>query len=147
VNLSPNFTLEELTVSQEAAREGLRNDPDIVQIDNLRALCLNVLEPLRARVRKPIVVTSGFRSVTLNRRIGGTRASQHTRGEAADIIVPGMDPVDLFQLVRAMKLPFDQVIEEFGRWVHVSHKRLGPQRGSVLVAYRKAGETIYQKIA
>lgn len=147
MNLSPHFTLAELTISQEAARAGLRNAPDIVQIDNLRALCVNVLEPLRARVKKPVVVTSGFRSVSVNRRIGGSRCSQHTRGEAADIIVPGMDSVDVFKLIRAMKLPFDQVIEEFGRWVHVSHKRLGPQRGSVLVAYSRAGETVYQKLA
>lgn len=147
MNLSPHFTLAEMTVSQEAARAGLRNDPDMRQIEALTALCQNVLEPLRARVKKPVVVSSGYRSTSINRRIGGSNRSQHCRGEAADIIVPGMAPEDVFSLIRAMKLPFDQVIEEFGQWVHVSHSLAGPQRGNVLMAYRAGGNVQYRKIA
>lgn len=147
MNLSPHFTLAEMTVSQEAARSGLRNDPDLRQIEALTALCQNVLEPLRARVKRPIVVTSGYRSISINRRIGGTNRSQHCRGEAADIIVPNIAPEDIFDLIRAMKLPFDQVIEEFGQWVHVSHSLAGPQRGNALMAYRAGGNVQYRKIA
>ena len=146
MNLSPHFTLAEMTVSQEAARAGLKNEPDIHQIEALRALCTNVLEALRARVKKPIVVTSGFRSISVNRRVGGSLRSQHTRGEAADIIVPGMDSVDVFDIIRASKLPFDQVIDEFGRWVHVSHSMRGPQRGNVLMAYRQGGDVHYRAL-
>lgn len=147
MNLTPHFTLAEMIVSQEGARSGLRNDPDMRQIEALTALCQNVLEPLRARVKRPIVVSSGYRSTSINRRVGGSNRSQHCRGEAADIIVPGMSPEDVFALIRAMKLPFDQVIEEFGQWVHVSHSLAGPQRGNVLVAYRAGGNVQYRKIA
>ncbi len=147
MNLSPHFTLAEMTVSQEAARSGLKNEPGLQQVEALTALCVNVLEPLRARVRRPIVVTSGYRSITINRRVGGTQGSQHTRGEAADIIVPGIDPADVFALIRAMKLPFDQVIDEFGAWVHVSHSLRGPQRGNVLMAYRQGGKTHYRALS
>ena len=147
MNLSQHFTLAEMTVSQEAARSGLRNDPDMRQIEALTALCQNVLEPLRARVKRPIIVTSGYRSASINRRIGGSNRSQHCRGEAADIIVPGIPPEDLFALIRVMKLPFDQVIEEFGQWVHVSYSFTGPQRGNALMAYRTGGNIQYRKIA
>ena len=147
MNLSRNFTLAELTVSQEAARAGLPNKPNSEQVERLRDLCHAVLEPLRLRVRRPVVVTSGFRSVTVNRRIGGAVRSQHTRGEAADIIVPGMAPAEIVDLIRAMRLPVDQVIDEIGRWVHVSHSRANGNRGEVLAATREGGKTRYRRIA
>ena len=147
MNLTEHFTLAELTVSQEAARAGLPNRPNAEQVERLRDLCAAVLEPLRLRVRRPVVVSSGFRSVTVNRRIGGAAKSQHTRGEAADIIVPGMTPAEVVDLIRAMRLPFDQVIEEFGRWVHVSHSRANGNRGEVLAATREGGQTRYRRIA
>lgn len=147
MNLSEHFTLEELTVSQEAARRGLRNEPNAVQVDALRALCEQVLEPLRARVKRPIVVSSGFRSKTVNACIGGSATSQHCRGEAADIMVPGMDTADVVDLIRAMRLPVDQVIDEFARWVHVSYSVAGGNRGEVLMAWRAGGKTEYRRIA
>lgn len=147
MKLSEHFTLEEFTVSQEAVRSGLKNDPDARQTDNLRALCENVLEPLRARVKRPIVISSGFRSKSVNRRVGGSATSQHCKGEAADILVPGMDTVDVVDLIRAMKLPFDQMIDEFSRWVHVSHSLAAGNRGEVLMAYRAGGQTHYRRIA
>lgn len=146
MTLSNNFTLEEMTVSQEAARSGLRNAPDALQTQSLALLCQNVLEPLRERLKKPVVVSSGFRSETINRRIGGAAKSQHCRGEAADITVPGMSVADLFALIRAMKLPVDQCIEEFGAWVHVSHARTGKQRNQYLMARRNGGETVYSEV-
>lgn len=147
MNLSPHFTLDEMTVSQEAVRSGLKNEPDALQVEALGLLCVNVLEPLRARVKRPIVVSSGFRSKTVNARIGGSATSQHCRGEAADIIVPGMDTADVVDLIRAMRLPFDQVIDEFARWVHVSHSRTGGNRGNVLMAWRSGGKTEYRRIS
>lgn len=144
MNLSKNFTLAELTVSQEAARSGLKNIPTTEQIAALRLLCENVLQPLRDRVKKPIVVSSGFRSVTLNRRIGGSATSQHCKGQAADFSIPGMSIADTVALIRKMGLPADQVIDEFGAWVHVSY---GPRhRKEFLKARRVGGKTVYQPL-
>lgn len=146
MTLSEHFTLTEMTVSQEAARSGLKNAPDALQIESLRRLCKNVLEPLRERVKRPVVVSSGFRSATINRRIGGSARSQHCRGEAADFTIPGMSVEDVVALIRAMNLPFDQLIDEFGAWVHVSHSRTGKQRGQVMTARRVGGKTEYRVI-
>lgn len=146
MTLSEHFTLTEMTVSQEAARSGLKNVPDALQIESLRNLCKNVLEPLRERVKRPVVVSSGFRSATVNRRIGGSARSQHCRGEAADFTIPGMSVGDVVALIRAMNLPFDQLIDEFGAWVHVSHSRTGKQRGQVMTARRVGGKTEYRVI-
>lgn len=142
--LTNHFTLEELTVSQEAIRSGLKNAPNALQITALTKLCECVLEPLRVRVRKPVLVSSGFRSRTVNQRIGGSNKSQHCKGEAADFNINGMTPDQVVRLIIGMKLPFDQLIEEFGSWVHVSHSRTGPQRGQVLKARRIGGKTVYQ---
>jgi len=147
VNLSEHFTLDELTVSQEAVRSGLKNVPNAAQVDALRALCVSVLEPLRARLKRPIVVSSGFRSRSLNTRIGGSAGSQHCRGEAADILVPGMATSDVVDMVIALRLPFDQLIDEFGRWVHVSHSHASGNRGEVLLAMRRGGLTEYRRVA
>ena len=139
--LSKNFSLEELTVSQEAARSGLKNTPNAEQIERLRALCVNILQPLRDRVKRPIIISSGFRSVTLNRRIGGSSTSQHCRGEAADFTVAGMSIADTIKLIRTMGLPVDQSIDEFSQWVHISY---GPRhRRQFLKARYVGGKTQY----
>ena len=147
MNLSQSFTLDELTVSQVAARAGLKNEPNDRHVEALRALCETVLQPLRDHLKRPIVVTSGYRSVGLNRRIGGSATSQHCRGEAADILVPGMDTADVVDMIRALHLPFDQVIDEFARWVHVSHSGAAGNRGEVLMAWRRDGQTHYRRLA
>lgn len=144
MKLTDHFTLEELTLSQEAAREGLKNIPNELQIEALTKLCETVMEPLRSRVKRPILVSSGFRSPTINRRIGGSDRSQHCKGEAIDFNISGMTTTDVVKLIIKMGLPFDQLIEEFGSWVHVSHSRTGPQRGQVLKARRIGGKTQYQ---
>ena len=144
--MTPHFTLEELTVSQEAIRSGVRNAPDAPQTEALQLLCENVLEPLRARVKRPIVVSSGFRSTTINRRIGGSSRSQHCMGEAVDFSIPGMSVAEIVLLIRRMQLPYDQLIDEFSAWVHVSHKRNGSQRHQVMTARRVGGKTEYRII-
>jgi hypothetical protein len=146
MNLTRHFTLEELTISQEAARAGLRNDPDEAQIEALRMLCVRVLQPLRDHLRRPVVISSGFRSATLNRRIGGVRGSAHTRGEAADIYVPDMRVAQLVDKIGSLHLPVDQCIDEFGRWVHVSHAVAGPQRRQFLKARLEQGKVVYSPI-
>jgi uncharacterized protein YcbK (DUF882 family) len=144
MNLSKNFTLSELTISQEAARSGLKNQPSVEQIESLRLLCENILQPLRDKLHKPIVITSGYRSRTINRRIGGAESSQHTKGQAADIIVPGMEVAEVVMLIRRSAIPYDQLIDEFGKWVHVSYTPT-PRR-QVLIARYVGGKTIYRQI-
>lgn len=144
MQLSKNFSLEELTVSQEASRSGLRNAPNHDQTLALVALCTNVLQPLRDRIRRPIVVTSGFRSPTINRRIGGASASQHCKGQAADFIVPGLELRNVMQLIQNMELPFDQLLLEYNRWIHCSY---GPRhRRQVLEAKLEGGKTVYKPL-
>lgn len=145
MTLSEHFTLDEMTLSQAAVRFGLDNEPGDRQIEHLRALCENVLEPLRDMVRRPIIVSSGYRSKAVNARVGGSPASQHCRGEAVDIVVPGMAPADLVDIIRAARLPFDQVIDE-GRWTHVSHSNSSGNRGDVLVATFRNGKASYRRI-
>lgn len=144
--LSPSFTLEELTFSQTAARQGIANRPDASQIRALTDLCGNVLQPLRDAVALPISITSGYRSSKLNRAIGGSHTSQHMDGEAADIVCFGLQTKKLFKSVIELNLPFDQLIYEGGRqsiWVHVSFvPRNG--RGQILAAtFPEAGGVVY----
>lgn len=143
MKLSSNFDLDEFIISQTAVREGLKNNPNANHIEALRLLCVNVLEPLRARLRRPIVISSGFRSPSVNRVVGGSDRSQHTRGEAADIIVPGVAVADVIGIVKNLKLPIDQCIDEFGRWTHISHAASGKQRGEYLIARRESGGVRY----
>jgi hypothetical protein len=141
--LSRYFSLDEMLISQEAVRKGISMTPDSEIKSNLRALCFNVLDPLRLQVDVPIFVSSGYRPPVLNRMIGGAATSQHCKGEAADIHVHGMTPLQVANLIASMKLPYDQLIMEFGQWVHVSHKRTGPQRMMQLTAHRVDGVAHY----
>ena len=144
MRLTKNFTLAEMTISQEAAREGLKNVPNDEQIGKLKSLCENIIQPLRDKAKKPVVVNSGFRSVTVNRRVGGSTSSQHCRGEAADIIIPGLSVSEIIALIRKLNLPVDQCIDEFGQWVHVSY---GPRhRRQYLKARREGGKAIYSNL-
>ncbi|MFN7400343.1 MAG: D-Ala-D-Ala carboxypeptidase family metallohydrolase [Sandaracinobacter sp.] len=146
MNLSPNFTLAELTRSQAAARLGIRNVPDEAQIEALRRVCQHILEPVRAHFRMPVIVSSGFRSVRLNTRIGGSRTSQHAVGEAVDFEVPGVPNIDVARWIEA-RGNFDQLILEFytpgepnSGWVHCSWKLNRLRR---LVLTKQAGRSGY----
>lgn len=140
------FTLEELTASPTARRLGIRNTPSESCVAALRLLVENVLDPLREAWGAPIVVTSGYRSTKLNTVVGGARNSQHVLGQAADIRTLSDRPGDnrrLRDLLVALNLPFDQLIDEYScDWLHVSHRADG-NRGQVLSATRKNGKTIF----
>lgn len=145
MNLSEHFTLDELTLSQTAARRGISNVPSPEVIDELRKLCVYVLQPLRHSLKSPIVISSGYRSPELNRAVGGAKESDHTFGRAADISVPGLATHLLCRHMVGMHLPFKQLIDEFGAWVHVSIE-LGSQepRRQTLTARRAGnGRTVY----
>lgn len=129
MNLSENFKLHELTKSSTAARHGIDNTPNAAQIENLKLVAEKILEPVRANFHRPITPSSGFRSLPLNRRIGSKDTSQHTKGEAVDFEIAGVDNKHLFDWIHN-NLEFDQLILEFYKpedpqsgWVHVSWKR------------------------
>lgn len=142
MNLSPHFTLEEFTRSQTAVRRGIDNTPPPEVIESLTLLCVYVLEPIRAALG-PVSISSGYRSVTLNRAIGGASGSrsQHTKGEAADISVEGMDTEALYTAIKSSPVPFDQLIQEFGQWVHISYS--ANTRRQCLRAVKEGGKTVY----
>lgn len=144
MKIGKHFTLAELTHSQAAARKGLKNDPDAAALESLQLLVRNVLDPLREALNRPITVSSGYRSPLVNRAVGGASSSQHVLGQAADIVVPGMHVTEVVARIRALGLPFDQLIDEFGSWVHVSH---GPRnRRQTLRARRTSAGTKYEAI-
>jgi hypothetical protein len=119
MKLTENFSLEEMTVSDIGARKGLDNTPNATEIANLiRTAAL--LEQLRAIIKKPIRVNSAFRSKAVNDAVGSKDTSQHRIGCAADIKVTGMSPREVVQACIDAKLPYDQVIEEFSSWTHIS---------------------------
>ena len=150
MKLTENFSLTELTRSEAATRGGLDNVPGATEIENLRALAENILQPLRDAMGQPMRVNSAYRGPEANAAVGGSKSSQHMSGQAADIELDGFDNRLLAKKIVDMKLPFDQLIWEGYKagdpnsgWVHVSHKRGGPQRGQVLTATFKQGKAIY----
>lgn len=118
-HLSPNFTLEELTLSQTASRRSLDNTPPPAVLEHLKATALR-MEAVRELLMRPILVSSGYRSPAVNAAVGGVPTSAHTQGWAVDFISPGFgDPLHICKAIEASKLEFDQVIQE-GTWVHIS---------------------------
>jgi len=121
MRLSKYFTIEEFVISQTATRLGINNTPSEQAIKNMEALCLKILDPLREAIGKPIIISSGYRSPELNKAIGGAPNSQHCLGEAADILIPQLYPCEVFTKIIELDLPYDQVIDEFKQWTHVSY--------------------------
>ena len=128
MKLTENFTLQELIKSQTALRKGINNKPASPGVVvNLQTLCEKVLQPVRDHFGKPVTVNSGYRCPKLNKAIGSSSKSQHTKGLAADIEIPGVSNKELAEYIES-KLPFDQLILEFyngvdpnSGWVHVSY--------------------------
>ena len=143
MQLSEHFELAEFLVSETAARRGITNEPTPEIIDNLRRLCQSVLEPLRVKLARPVVITSGYRSLALNRAVGGSPTSHHMQGRAADLIVPGITPLAVCQAASQLKLPCVQIIHEFGRWSHLS-VAISNERTQLLTAKLAQGKTVYE---
>ena len=132
MNLTKNFTLEELTVTDH--RE-FKNEPNPTETTNLVRIA-SLLEQVKSVLGGvPIMVNSAFRSKQVNDAVGSKDTSQHRVGCAADIRVPGMAPDAVVKAVMAAKLPFDQLIREFDRWTHISvpNDPKGKPRGQVLI--------------
>ncbi|MCI0910997.1 MULTISPECIES: D-Ala-D-Ala carboxypeptidase family metallohydrolase [Pseudomonas] len=135
--ITPNFTLEEMVASQVASREGLDNTPPQQVISNLHLLC-HALEQVRALFGLPVIVSSGYRSPALNKRIGGSSRSQHLHGLAADFKIFGISNREVVRRVSASAVNFDQMILEFDSWVHLSVTPDVPRR-EVLTIRRGTG--------
>lgn len=132
IQITRNFTLEELYHSDTAEMEGIDNHPGFQEVVNLTFLCVKVLQPLRDAMNHPITISSGYRSKTLNRRVGGVTNSQHIRGQAADLNFHGDKRKGRrwFEWIR-MNCDFDQLIMEHTGpiyWVHVSYNPRGNRK-------------------
>lgn len=125
-----NFTIQELTASTTAKSEKIQNVPTSEQIENLKQLINNVLDPLRNAYGKHIRVNSGFRSPELNAFLKGSKTSQHMKGQAADITAGSKsENKKLFELAQKLNLPFCQLIDEKNfTWVHISYDKNNVKR-------------------
>jgi zinc D-Ala-D-Ala carboxypeptidase len=148
MNLTTNFSLHELTKSETALRLGLDNTPDDEATENLRLLCEKVLQPVRDHYGKGVKVNSAYRSPESNAAVGGSKTSDHCKGMAADIEIPGVANADLAQWIMD-NLDYTQLILEFytpgipdSGWVHVSFDPAN-LRKQELTATKVAGKTQY----
>ena len=151
MQLSENFSLNELIKSQTATRKGINNTPSDNEKENLKALSINILQKIRNHYERPVRVTSGYRSPELCVAIGSSAKSQHAKGEAADFEITGIDNFDLAIWI-SKNLDFDQLISEFytdqhpdSGWVHCSYKANGTNRKQCLTAFKDGGKTRYGK--
>lgn len=117
MNLSENFTYEELTHTDHREYDNTPSDAEMANLVRLAAFLEQIKEVLGG---KPIMINSAFRSADVNRAVGSTDKSQHRHGCAADLRVPGMTPDEVVSAIIASGLPYDQCIREFDRWTHVS---------------------------
>lgn len=138
MQLSPNFSLEELTRSETAARNGWDNTPNDAELENLKRLAVLLQQVKSAVGGRPVMINSGFRSKLVNDAVGSRDTSQHRLGCAADLRVPSMTPREVIEACIAAKVPFDQIILEFDSWTHISvpNKSDGVPRGSRLIIDR-----------
>jgi len=122
MNLSKHFTVEEFILSDTADRHGIDNDIPAAYLPNAKRLCETILEPLRAAFECPVIILSGYRNIVVNRLVGSSDGSQHTKGLAADfrLSFTGFTPLEVCRWIERSNMEYDQLIHEFGRWVHVS---------------------------
>lgn len=149
MKLTENFSLAEMVKSETALRKGLDNTPGDVEIENLKRLAENVLQPVRNAYGKGVKVNSGFRHPDVNAAVGGSRTSDHCKGMAADIEIPGVANADLAEWIKD-NLEFTQLILEFytpgipdSGWVHVSYDPNNLKK-QVMTAMKENGKTVYK---
>jgi zinc D-Ala-D-Ala carboxypeptidase len=146
--LSKNFSLSEMIKSETALRHGMDNTPGEAEIANLKLLAEKVLQPVRDHYAKGVKVNSGFRHPEVNAKVGGSKTSDHCKGQAADIEIPGVANGDLAEWIKN-NLEYTQLILEFytpgipdSGWVHVSYDPANLKK-QVLTATRQNGKTVY----
>lgn len=117
------FSMSELIHSDTAVLNNINNMPDINSLDNMLDLIYYVLNPIRERVKKPMIITSGYRNKEVNRLVGGKSTSQHLKGQAVDFIIKGMKPSEIVNFIRNTYIEYDQLINEYDKWVHISYNK------------------------
>jgi hypothetical protein len=148
MNLTANFTLHEMTKSETALRLGIDNTPGEQEIANLTLLCEKVLQPVRDHYAKGVKINSAFRHPDTNRAVGGSTTSDHCKGLAADLEIPGVPNAELAEWIKD-NLEFRQLILEFytpgipdSGWVHVSYDP-DDLKKQVMTATKQNGKTVY----
>ena len=146
MRLSKHFTLEEMTKSQIAARNGLANIPGPGEVKNLENVCYEILEPVRAKFGKPVLINSAFRALEVNRKLGSSDSSQHCKGQAVDFEIAGVHNLKVANWVKD-NCDYDQLILEFYQphiknagWIHVSYNEKGANRKIALTFDGKSYE-------
>ena len=149
MQLTKNFSLAEMIKSETALRQGLDNTPGPAEIENLRLLCEQILQPIRDAYGRGVKVNSGFRHPDVNAAVGGSRTSDHCKGQAADIEIPGVANADLAKYIEQY-FNYTQLILEFytpgipdSGWVHVSYDPANLKKQS-LTAMRENGKVVYK---
>jgi hypothetical protein len=133
MQLSPNFSLGELVYSETAEQNGIDNTPPAEIVENLKRLAAG-LEAVRTLLGAPLEISSGYRCPALNEAVGGSAASQHVQGLAADFACAAFgSPLEVARAIQRSGIEFDQCILEYGRWVHLSFS--DAPRGRLLTIY------------
>jgi len=118
-----NFSISELIKSDTATKYGINNMPNLQQLDNMLKLIVLCLQPIRDKLNKPMMVTSGFRCEQLNKLVGGAKTSQHLEGKAVDFIVPNASISSVIDFIKKSGIEYDQLINEYDKWVHISYNK------------------------
>ena len=105
--------------------------PDIKSLDNMLELICYCLQPIRDKLQKPMTITSGFRCSKVNNLVGGANNSQHAKGQAVDFIVKDMTPIQVVDFIKNSGIEFDQLINEYNKWTHISFVK-GNNRKQIL---------------
>lgn len=136
-----NFKMSELIYSDTAIKNNINNMPDINALDCLLNLLFYVLQPLRDKLKKAIIVVCAYRNYEVNRLVGGSKTSQHLKGQAADIKVTGMTQQALFDFIRKSGIEYDQLIwEQDTNCVHISFVK-GKNRKETLIRNKQGKYT------
>ena len=142
--MTPHYTLDELTASETAERNGWDNTPNEQELANLQRLAEFLEDVKEALGGKPIMVSSGYRGKQVNDAVGSKDSSQHRVGCAVDFRVPGLTPDQVVRAIIASGLPYDQVIREFDRWTHLSvpnTPEAAPRKQALIID--KAGTRVF----
>lgn len=126
-----NFKMSELIYSKTALKNQIYNMPRLDELDNLLELIINVLQPIREQFESEVVINSGYRNQKLNTLVKGAKNSQHLKGQAADFTVKNHSIEEVINWVKE-NLVFDQLINEYDKWIHVSYNSRGINRKEVL---------------
>lgn len=126
-----NFKISELVKSNTALAYNINNIPDVESLDNLLNLIYFCLQPIRNIIQRPMIITSGYRNARVNQLVGGVADSQHCLGQAVDFKINSMTPALIIEKIKKSNIEFDQLINEYGKWVHISYCK-GRNRKQIL---------------